>query len=297
MTLRRVWIAAAMLPVAACGGATEPEPPDLALARSQRVAIAAFQQGQLDQAAHLSEAALVHAHARDDAQAISDIGYNLAVIALRRGRPETALAAARAARGDAERRDGAVLPELELVEAAALYRLGRLAEAAAVAEALVTTDADVSTTDRALFIRGLVAADSGDAVGLAAALASLGDRAAGTPVADLEELRARQADLAGDAAAALAAALVATDLRRDERDYAGMARALAIAAAAAETLGNAAEAAQLYLRAGRSAAAQSASADAARWLEAAIRAAGSAGQPELAAEAKRDRAALDNNPL
>ncbi|TVR83216.1 MAG: hypothetical protein EA405_05180 [Rhodospirillales bacterium] len=293
----RFWIAAALLPVAACGGAQEPEPPDLALTRSQRVAIAAFQQGQLDQAAHLSEAALVHAHARDDAQAISDIGYNLAVIALRRGRPETALAAARAARGDAERRGVKVLPELKLVEAAALYRLGRLAEAAAVAEALVTTDADASTTDRALFIRGLVAADSGDAAGLVAALASLAERAAEMPVADLEELRARRADLAGDAAAARAAALVAAALRRDELDYAGMARALAMAAAAAEALGNDAEAAHLYLRAGRSAAAQSASADAARWLEAAIRSAGTAGQAELAAEAKRDRAALDNTSL
>ncbi|TVR98939.1 MAG: hypothetical protein EA406_05065 [Rhodospirillales bacterium] len=290
MILRVSFIAASALLVAACGGsAPSPEPPDLVLARSQRVAVAAFQQGQIDQAARLAESALVHAYARDDAAAIADISYNLAVIALRLGRPEAALAAARSARGDAERRGGSVLPELMLVEAAALYRLGQRTEAAAVAHLVGTVAADAATTDRARFIQGLVAADDGDTVRLAQAIAFLADRTAGVPVADLEELRGRQATLAGDHGSAFSAALAAADLRREERDYAGMARALATAAAAAESLGNDAAAAQLYLRAGRSAAAQGASADAVRWLDAATRASRAAGQPEVEGEAERHR--------
>jgi hypothetical protein len=60
-----------------------------------------------------------------------------------------------------------------------------------------------------------------------------------------------------------ALALHAADLRRDRLDYRGMARALALAA---QFTPNAPEAADLYLRAGRSAAAQGDAADARTWL-------------------------------
>lgn len=62
----------------------------------------------------------------------------------------------------------------------------------------------------------------------------------------------------------------AASLRQDGLDYRGMARALAVAALAAERTGDRELAADLYLRAGRSAAAQS-DADTARpWLERAL---------------------------
>ncbi len=74
--------------------------------------------------------------------------------------------------------------------------------------------------------------------------------------ADAAELRARLTD-------DLALALRAADLRRDQLDYRGMARALALAAQFA-TAPNAA--ADLYLRAGRSAAGQGDTAQARLWL-------------------------------
>src|SRR2546429_311834 len=81
--------------------------------------------------------------------------------------------------------------------------------------------------------------------------AALGTPWAGELKADQLELDGRQALLRGDASAAKAALLAAADLRRAALDYAGMARVLALAGAAA---GSGPDAADLYLRAGRSAA-------------------------------------------
>jgi hypothetical protein len=57
----------------------------------------------------------------------------------------------------------------------------------------------------------------------------------------------------GDRVGARASFLEAAGLRRETLDYPGMARALAGAAASAREAGDAAGAAELYLRAGRSA--------------------------------------------
>jgi hypothetical protein len=89
-------------------------------------------------------------------------------------------------------------------------------------------------------------------------------------VADRLELQARLGLRQGDPAAARAAAMQAAGIRQEGLDYRGMARALAVAAQAAERSGDREGAADLYLRAGRSAAAQS-DADTARpWLERAL---------------------------
>ena len=86
-------------------------------------------------------------------------------------------------------------------------------------------------------------------------------------MADRSELQARLALRQSDFAGAHAAAMQAAGIRQEAFDYRGMARALAVAALAAERSGEREAAADLYLRAGRSAAAQS-DADIARpWLE------------------------------
>jgi hypothetical protein len=76
------------------------------------------------------------------------------------------------------------------------------------------------------------------------------------------------------------------DLRRDVEDYVGMARALALAGEAAKSAGRAAEAADLYFRAGRSAELEGNRADARRWLEAAARLAATTGQAEILSQAR-----------
>jgi hypothetical protein len=77
-------------------------------------------------------------------------------------------------------------------------------------------------------------------------------------------------------------------LRRDRRDYTGMARALAAAGAAARTAGDAAVAADLYYRAGSSAAVQDDVANAEAWLNEALQLAERNGLDGIAADA-RDR--------
>lgn len=80
-------------------------------------------------------------------------------------------------------------------------------------------------------------------------------------------LQARLALRQDDLADARVAAMQAAGIRQEAFDYRGMARALAVAALAAERAGDGEAAADLYLRAGRSAAAQS-DADTARpWLK------------------------------
>ena len=76
------------------------------------------------------------------------------------------------------------------------------------------------------------------------------------------------------------------DLRRDVSDYTGMARALALAGEAADRTGRAAEAADLYFRAGRSAEAEDHLEDARRWLTTAVRLGRAADRPDLVAQAR-----------
>jgi hypothetical protein len=83
----------------------------------------------------------------------------------------------------------------------------------------------------------------------------------------------------------LPALRTSADLRRDAKDYLGMARVLALAGEAAESAGLGTEAADLYFRAGRSAEVEGHSADAKRWLGAAARLAETTGQDEILAEA------------
>jgi hypothetical protein len=107
------------------------------------------------------------------------------------------------------------------------------------------------------------------------------------------ELAGRSAMLRNDARAAVAEFEAAATLRRDQRDYAGMARVLAAAGAAAEGAGNGGAAADYCYRAGRSAAVQREGEKARTWLRKALGLAGQHNMPSVAGDSRRLLQTLD----
>jgi hypothetical protein len=258
------------LAVCGCAPETPPAPPqDQVLARNAEAGQNALRLDRPAEATVQFEAALKQAEARDDLAAIVEISFNLAVSQLRADRPRDALSTAQRAQGELARRGGAPFPPLQLVEATAFYRTGDPDRADALAAA-VEGGADIQSAAGASFLRGLIADEAGNEDGLRNALGRL--PADGDPVreADRLELQARLAARRNSLDSAREAALRAADLRQNGLDYRGMARALAVAAAAAERSGESEAAADLYLRAGRSAAAQADAATARAWLERAM---------------------------
>ncbi len=245
-------------------------PEDQALVRHEQAGKIAYDLDRPDEAVAQFEAALTQAQARDDLQAIADLSFNLAVAQLRANRPRDALTTTQQARAELVRRGRQPFPALLLAEATALYRLEDRDRAdAAAAEVERAGDADAAAG--ASFLRGLIADEAGDEAGLRAAAERLSGVSAPLRLADRLELQARLGVRQGDLARARSAAMQAAGIRQEGLDYRGMARALAVAALAAERAGEREPAADLYLRAGRSAAAQS-DADTARpWLERALR--------------------------
>jgi tetratricopeptide (TPR) repeat protein len=232
--------------------------------------------------------ALARAHERDDAAAIGDFGFNLAVAQLHAGEPDAALTTARETEAHLARRGVAPIAALQLAEAIALYRLERPAQADALA-GQVETASDRDIAARAAFLRGLVADDAGNIAGLRAALGRMGGAREAESEADEAELSARLSLREGDAARARAQAERAIALRRDLLDYRSLARCLALAAQAASLAGDNSVAAQFYLRAGLSAAAKGDKPAATRWLGQAI---GLGGDPQLTQTARATLAAL-----
>jgi hypothetical protein len=161
--------------LAGCSGSApdaDAPPIDETLQRETRAGHLAYELERNEEAAAQYRAALTRAQARDDPDAIGDIGYNLAVAELSANTPDKALAAARATRVELERRGAKPFPALLLVEATALYRTGAAAEADRAAR-LVQRSEDPEAAARATFLRGLIADDRGDEAGLAAAADAL----------------------------------------------------------------------------------------------------------------------------
>lgn len=246
------------LALAACGGGTPADPgpaPDIKLDQANAAGTQALSMDLPSVAVRQYKVALSRAYERDDAGAIGDVAYNLALAQMKAGDSKAAIATAREARAELTRRRAAVPPELILVQSAASYRTGDLGAAAGAAQEVIDSGAkDPDAIRRAWFIRGLVAADRSDSAGLAQAIAAL---APPTKQADLEadrqELQGRAALLAGDSAAALTMFEQSAANRQQALDYRGMARALSLAGDAALRSGRAADAADFFLRAGRSA--------------------------------------------
>jgi len=264
------------------------EPSDPKLEQGWRLARFALQNAQYDQAVALYGRVLTQAYARDDAEAIGNVGYEYSLALLRAGQSEEAAAQAERTRWELDRRGATPFAELFLVEAVAHYETGRRAlsgEAAQTAIDLARPD-DRDTRARAHFILGMLAADIGDTVGLERALQALGDPTEDALKADRDELEGRRLMLAGDAAGAQRAFETAANLRRDLRDYSGMARGLAAAGTAAETAGRPTAAADLYYRAGLSATVQEDAPRAEVWLGKALALASEHGLSGIEADAR-----------
>ena len=289
MTGRHGAAAALLLLLAGCGGRAAPDAPqDSALALAMASGRQALDYSRLKQAAAQYQEAYTLALARDDVQAIGDAGYNLAVVQLADNEAAAALRTALRTRAALLVRAAPGFAELDLVQAAALHRLGREGEADALAaRAQASAAASPATRDRASYLRGVIADARGDAAGLNAALAAFGQPKAPPPdwESDREDLMARLALLRGQYREAVAHAQRAADIRRAQLDYRAMAEALVLAAQAMQRAGAPQDAARFYLQAGQSAAARGDAAPAARWLRQASRLEADAGTRRAARDA------------
>jgi hypothetical protein len=272
----------------ACGSADKPPVQDETLARTLSAARTAYLQGQSELAVGLYREARERARARDDQAAIAKIAYDLGAAELQKGDPEAALATARAAREEMERRQMQGTAPLRLVEAVALYRLGQSRDAAGVAHLIVEDgQADAVLRARAIFVGGLIAAEAGDLATVERSLSQLSAADQQPELAtDRIELAGWRALLAGEPRQAQQEFLAAADGRRRALDYRGMGRALAAAGEAATRDGNVADATDLFLRAGRSAMIRGESANARRWLGRAESLALRARKPEMLSQAR-----------
>jgi tetratricopeptide (TPR) repeat protein len=249
-------VALALVALGACGGGSPVDPgrpPDKVLDQSNRAGTQALSVDMPSLAVREYKVALTRAYERDDAGAIGDVAYNLALAQMKSGDSKAALATVREARAELDRRRVAIPAELFLVQAAASYRSGDLGGAAAAAqEALDRPAKDPDTAPRAWFIRGLVAADRGDGAALNQAIAALPPAKQADLQADRLELQGRAALLDNRPADALALFEQSAANRQQALDYRGMARALSFAGGSALRANRAADAADLFLRAGRS---------------------------------------------
>jgi hypothetical protein len=281
----------------ACGGGSQqaapPIAPDEVLERMARAALSALELNQPESAARLYARALTRARERDDPAAIADMGFGQATAALAHGDARGALEVAQDVRREMERRGRPATPSLLLVEATALHRLGRAAEADRVAAQVQPQAVEApEAARRAMFLRGLIAAERGDAGALNGFRQALGEADAPAYRADVLELDARAALLRRDHATARRLAAQSADLRQQAVDYRGLSRALAVQGRATARMGDRAAGADLLLRAGRGAVERGETADARRWLAEAERLARDARARRTLAELREVSATL-----
>ncbi len=265
---------AALLLVAGCGGHPAPTAvEDSALRQAADAGRQSLEFSRLKQAASEYRQAYTLALARDDAQAIGNSGYDLAVVQLADGNPAAALRTTLQTRDALAARAAPSFAELDLVQSAALHRLGRDTDADVLAARAQATAGSPATLARASYVRGLIADARGDATGIIAALAGFGQpgKLSADSRADYEELTARLDLLRGQYRQAAAHAQDAANIYRAQLDYRAMADTLALAAAAMQRAGSPQDAASLYLQAGESAAARGDTVSVGRWLKQATR--------------------------
>ncbi len=292
----RVWFAAAAAMVlVACGGRDTKDkgpPPDLRIDQANRAGTRALALNLTGEAIRQYREALARAYERDDASAIGDVGYNLAVALLRAGDVKEAQRVVRETRTELERRRAGVPAELVLVQAAAAWRLGDSQGAfAATAEILERPATEPDTAARARYIRGVILAERGDLQGVRDAAAALPAAGQADIEADRQELLGRVALLERRPAEALGAFEQSAQRRQEALDYRGMARALTLAAEATQAMDRRADAAVLFLRAGRSLILQGDAAAGLARLKRAEELARQAGSSDVVAEVARLRRA------
>ncbi|MFZ1201821.1 MAG: hypothetical protein WAO07_16750, partial [Desulfobacterales bacterium] len=204
------WLLVGLLFLAGCGGTRQvkSELPggDSAYDRSSQMARTAFDNGQTAQAIEGYKKALARAYVTDNLNRIVDTGYNLAVSYLRQGAYAEALAHAQRAQTELQTAGRPVPADLLLVQAAALYHSGDSERAWQISADIIALAPAPATLARTIFLRGLLAADRGDAEQLRREIIALGEPTFPGLKADHLELTGRLAMLDGrwdDAVAAL----------------------------------------------------------------------------------------------
>ena len=262
----RAAVIVALLLMDACGSTHQAAAPDDAIMqRDAHSADMALSLERPNEAIEQYKHALERARARDDATAIGNYGYDIAVAQLIANEPRQALDTIRTTRAELALRGAASFPALDLAEATACYRIGDKATSDRLA-AQVEAGADPAAAARASFLRGLIADDTGNAVGLDQAINRLATATTPAQQADRDELLARRDLDRGAFASAAEEAEHSAELRRHELDYRDMARVISVAADAQARAGRSDLAAALYMRAGQSAAAQGDVEAARTWL-------------------------------
>jgi tetratricopeptide (TPR) repeat protein len=256
------------------------------LARLNRAARIAYDNGQLEQAANLYHQALDRAYLSDDRQAIVDANYNLAVCLLGLRSYDRALARVHEAQRELARADRSISGDILLLEATTLFRAAEPDEAWRITDRILSASErpPAAVVNKAHYLRGLISDQRGDTAQLGREFKALEKSAGPDVTADREELAGRLAMAEGHWVAAIEAFDRTAGLRREALDYAEMAQALALAADACHRAGKTAAAATRYFRAGRSAVQQGHHPDAIKWLSSANQMAGEAGDEPLKQE-------------
>jgi len=258
------------------------------LARLNRSARIAFDNGQLEQAANQYRQALNRAYLRDDRKAVVDAQYNLAVCMLGLRYYDQALVWVHQAQNELVRGEKSATADILFLEAAILFRTGQPDKAWRISDRILSASERPPATveSKTHFLRGLIADQHGDTDQLGREIDALAKSADHGRQADREELTGRLAMAEGNWEAAIEAFDHTTSLRREDFDFREMAQALALAAEACDRAGKPSDAAKRYFRAGRSAARQGINQDAIQWLERAEQLAGQAGDEPLKQEAR-----------
>lgn len=249
-----------LLGVAACGGDQQPDPVrDDPFNRTMDVADEAVFYDRLQQAEISYKKSFDYAITSDDALNIDDAGYNLAIIQLALNDVQSASKTVDQTNKELQIRGQQNSPQLDLVQAAILYRMNRYSEAAQAAQsAEKSTHEDIQ--ERAYFLSALIANDQGNIEGIRQSsqkldqLLSQGkDKVEDSWKADQQELHALLSYKQGQYAQAMTDATAAQDLRRQQVEYRAMVRTLALQGQISEGTKNYVAAAQFYVRAGKSA--------------------------------------------
>ena len=266
---------------------TEPES-DQKLEAANRLARFAFENEEYQQAADLYRRALERAHVRDDAAAILDARYNIAVCLLELERYAEALAAVHQTKEEMAFRGLQLPPEIDLLEATILYRRGHLDDAWRATQKILANRNIESPLiyAKTYFLRGLISSHRKDVAGMQDAINSMGQPQNAIVKSDLSELRGRLAMAENKWDQAVGHLDEAAVYRRANFDYRRMAMTQALSAEASEKAGKTGAAASRYFQAGRSAALRGDQANARLWLTQAARLFQQLGNEALAAESR-----------
>jgi tetratricopeptide (TPR) repeat protein len=295
--LIRLVIVISLVTSASCGSrqtAPAGPPVDKDLARTNRAARSAFENGRIQQAADLYRQTLERAYLRDDLAAAIDAKYNLALCLTRLQSDREALELVEQAGEELTRAGQQIAPDIILLEATIRYRMGQSQEAWQLTEGILKEpDNILSAVQKSTrYLRGLIANDRGDPAVLRTEITALGKPESPVVRADREELIGHLALMERKWNEAMLAFDEAAALRRQMLDYRGMVKVLAKAGEASERAGRLVPASRRYLRAGQSAALQGNLEQARKWLTRAALLAEQGGDDNIAGEARLQLAQL-----